>query len=40
MNYKKIIWGIGIVSLFTITSCDKIKDFKGLKPQLQFLLLY
>ena len=30
MNYKKIIWGIGIGSLFTITSCDKIKDFKNL----------
>ena len=30
MNYKKIIWGIGISSLFTITSCDKIKDFRGL----------
>jgi hypothetical protein len=30
MNYKKIIWGIGIGSLFTVTSCDKIKDFKNL----------
>src|SRR6266496_5356473 len=30
MNYKKIIWGTAIGSLFTITSCDKIKDFKNL----------
>jgi len=28
--YKKIIWGTGIVILFTVTSCDKIKDFKDL----------
>jgi hypothetical protein len=28
--YKKIIWGAGIVSLFTVSSCDKIKDFKDL----------
>jgi len=28
--YKKIIWGAGIVSLVTVTSCDKVKDFKDL----------
>ncbi len=28
--YKKIIWGAGIVSLFTVASCDKIEDFKDL----------
>lgn len=26
--YKNILWGAGIVSLFTVASCDKIKDFK------------
>jgi Starch-binding associating with outer membrane len=26
--YKNILWGAGIVSLFTVTSCDKIEDFK------------
>ena len=28
--YKKIIWGAGIVSLFTVASCNKIEDFKNL----------
>jgi SusD/RagB-like outer membrane lipoprotein len=26
--YKNILWGAGILSLFTVASCDKIKDFK------------
>lgn len=26
--YKNILWGAGIVSLFAVASCDKIKDFK------------
>lgn len=28
--YKNILWGAGIVSLFTVASCDKIKDFKDI----------
>ncbi|HEV8506089.1 MAG TPA: SusD/RagB family nutrient-binding outer membrane lipoprotein [Chitinophagaceae bacterium] len=28
MMYKNILWGAGIVSLFAVASCDKIKDFK------------
>src|SRR4029078_13119090 len=28
MMYKNILWGAGILSLFTVASCDKIKDFK------------
>jgi len=28
MMYKNILWGAGIVSLFTVASCDKIKDFR------------
>ena len=27
--YKNILWGAGIVSLFSVASCDKIKDFKN-----------
>jgi hypothetical protein len=31
MNYKKIIYGLGIAALlFAVQSCDKIKDFKDL----------
>ena len=26
--YKNILWGAGIISLFAVTSCDKVKDFK------------
>jgi hypothetical protein len=29
MMYKNILWGAGIVSLFSVASCDKIKDFKN-----------
>jgi hypothetical protein len=28
MMYKNILWGAGIILLFTVTSCDKIEDFK------------